>query len=296
MTTIRPPQTPLIPIGREPARREHIIEKLGDERAGAIPCPMLSMMVMEDLLVPDKDGNVTTDQLKKALDKVGISWLPRTGLAHFSVASVGDKEKGTLNLFDLFRSSIDHKGSLGPLQDGGFNQHLLDQLKSFSSDGVRLTIQDLAAAQLTRIKQEDGGVRDKAIGWAEISALTLVVGKGSPKALMLKDLDTIFKENRLPDDWKRPNVNSINLAWTVAKLAMSQNTSSAAARAEKGLREALDEPSRLDQTSMKGLAAMCPAGMRPSSKGVGIDEGEIHQLHANLAGDGQPGEAGASAS
>lgn len=72
---------------------------------------------------------------------------------------------------------------------------------------------------------------------------------------------------------------------------MSQNTSSAAARAEKGLRDALNEPARLDQTSMKGLAAMCPAGMRPSNQGVGIDASEIDQLHKGMADAGQQANA-----
>ena len=133
------------------------------------------------------------------------------------------------------------------------------------------------------MEQEGGGLRDKAIGLAEISAFILAVGKGRPKALQLKDLDTLFKDNRLPDDWQKKSVNTFNLSWSIAKLAMYQNTGSAAGRAEKGLRDALGEAERLDSTSMKGLSAMCPAGMRPNAGGAGIDEGEFNQLHQSVA-------------
>ena len=55
----------------------------------------------------------------------------------------------------------------------------------------------------------------------------------------------------------------------------------AGARAEKGLRDAMDERSPIDTPSMMGLGAMCPAGMRPKA-GEGATPGDVAKLHQNL--------------
>jgi hypothetical protein len=266
-----------------PQPRAHIETKMQDARASTIPCPMLSVLVMEDLIKPDRDGNVDLAQLKSAFEKVGFNRLQRVGLAHGGASALEGDSNKAINLFRLMGSSLDHKGSLGPLQNGGFNKQLLDDLKACSKDGKTLTLEDLSTAQELRMRAEGGGTRDKIIGRAEISALLLVFGKPNAdgqKAISLKDITTIFQDNRLPADFKKQDVSTLRLVWNMAQMAFMQHTT-AAGRADAGLKNALDTPRALDASSMKGLGAMCPAGMRPKG-GVGINPAELSTLHASM--------------
>ena len=79
------------------------------------------------------------------------------------------------------------------------------------------------------------------------------------------------------------SVSLLSVGWNALKLAWKQNVGSAGARAEKGLRDALSERSPVDVTSMMGLGAMCPAGMRPKG-GEGATPRDVGQLHASLHG------------
>ena len=279
MSTISKPSAAI------PMPRPHMVEKFGGNEAGSgLPCPMLSVLVNEGRLKPDADGRVSVDAMKAALKSVGISPAARLILAHGGAqASEGSFLDKTINLLKLQGSSLDHKGSLGPLQDGGFNQPYLDKLKTFSSNGSGITLEDLAVAQRVRLKEDGAGVRDKVIGYAELAAFIMVFGQKNSagvKELRLGDLDTIYKDNKLPADFEVRNINMFNLTSTILKLAVKQNTSSAASRAEKGLQEALGTAGRVDQTSMLSLGQMCPAGMRPKD-GVGAKGGELTALHAD---------------
>lgn len=265
-----------------PERRDHLADKFNNERAGTVPCPMISILLMEDRLVPDADGQVSVKELKKALEGVGIGTVPKHGLGTLSAFALeGSPFADKVNIFDLFGSSIDHKGSLGALQDGGWNQAFHDQVKACSKDGKTLTLEDLGTAQLIRLEQDDGGFKDKMIGRAEIAALMLVFGTPNAegvKSISLEDWDTIFKNNRLPDSWQKHTVNMTPLLWGMTKMAFKQNTT-AAGRAEKGLRDGLEMPQTLGaDMALLGLGAMCPAGMRPKG-GVGVSEQEINALH-----------------
>ncbi|MBI5498432.1 MAG: hypothetical protein HY904_25750 [Deltaproteobacteria bacterium] len=284
MSGISSSPRPSFPMQNLPQLRQHLVDKVGDARASAIPCPMLSVLVMEGMLTPDKDGNVQVTQLKEALNKMGLSTPAQLLLAHGGTLAIeGNAFANKLNLFKLYGSTLDHKGSLGPLQDGGFNQKYLDQLMSFSSDGKSLTLSDLSKAESLRMAQEQGGLRDKALGVVEIAALTMVFGtpnaKGE-KSLDLKDVVTLFKDNRIPDSFRSHDVGLTGVAWNAAKLAFQLDTT-AAGRAQAGLTRALDLPARLDASALKGLGAMCPAGMRPRN-GVGISEQEVGTLHRAL--------------
>ncbi len=269
-----------------PQGRPHLVEKFGGEsKASGLPCPMLSTLVNEGRLTPDKDGRVSVEQMKQALRSVGVSPLLQQVLAHGGAnASEGSFFKKTINLLKLENSTLDHKGSLGPLQGGGFNPEHLARLKSFSSNGTGVTIADLAAVQKMRLAEDGGGFRDKALGIVEIAAFVLIFGRtnaAGDKELSLKDLDTIYKDNKFPADFNAKNVNTFDVAWTSMKLAVAQNSSSAAARAEKGLRGALEMPERIDATSMISIGQMCPAGMRPKG-GVGATGADLAATHQAL--------------
>lgn len=279
-----------------PLRRDHLVEKFGgDERASGLPCPMLSVLVNEGRLKPDADGAVSVDAMKTALKSVGIWQASRAILAHGGASVTGGGPDKMINLLKLQGSTLDHKGSLGPLQDGGFNPGLLAQLKSFSSDGKGLSLEDIAVAEEVRMRQEDGGFGDKAIGYPELAAFIMIFGKTNAdgvKTVPLEDLDTIYRDNKFPADFEAGNINLFNLGWTMMKLAVAQNSSSAAARAEKGLRDALGEPARLDSSSMLGLGASCPAGMRPKG-GAGVTGDDMMKLHQSMqpAADAQASHA-----
>lgn len=282
---------------QEPEKRDHLIEKFGNERAGTVPCPMISILLMEDMLVPDADGNVSIRDLKKALGDMGISALPKHGLGTLAANALsGSPFAKEANIFDLFGSSIDHAGSLGALQDGGWNQEFHDQVKACSKDGKTLTLNDISTAQLIRLEQDDGGFKDKLIGRAEIAALMLVFGTPNAdgvKAISLEDWDTIFKDNKIPDSWNKHSVGALPLVWGMTKMAFMQNTT-AAGRAEKGLRDGLEMPQALGADSaLLGLGAMCPAGMRPKG-GVGVNENEINALHQSMIPDQEQGQSGAA--
>lgn len=288
---------PVLPQATQtaPQARPHMVEKFGgDPKASGLPCPMLSVLVNEGRLKPDATGSVSVDEMKAALKSVGISNTARLLLAHGGAsATEGSFFSKSINLLKLQGSSLDHKGSLGPLQDGGFNPQYLAQLKSFARNGTGITLEDLAVAEKVRMQQEGGGARDYAIGYAELAAFIMIFGKtnaAGEKELRLKDLDTIYKDNKFPKDFDVRDINMVNLTWTIMKLAVTQNSSSAAARASKGLREAFGENPRLDNTSMLSLGAMCPAGMRPKG-GAGATGGDIQKLHQSLQA-GQAGQTG----
>lgn len=269
-----------------PARRDHLIEKFGgDEKANGLPCPMLSTLVTEGMITPDENGEVSLDQLKGALQAVGLSTLTQKLLAHGGAKATDSLERGVLNLLKLETSNLEHEGSLGPLQDGGFRSELLEQLKSFSKDGETLTLDDVATAQKVRFEQDDAGVRAQALGIAELSAIFLVLGRPNGdgvKSLKLSDVDRLYRENKLPEDFQPERVGLLSVGWNAMKLAWKQNIGAAGARAEKGLREALGERGPMDATSMLGLGAMCPAGMRSNAGGVGATPGDVAQLHEGL--------------
>jgi len=85
-----------------PARRDHLVEKFGgNERASGLPCPMLSTLVNEDLLVPDENGEVSLDALKSALGAVGVTPFIQGVLASGGAKATGTTEKQVVNLLKL---------------------------------------------------------------------------------------------------------------------------------------------------------------------------------------------------
>ena len=209
-----------------PAPRPHLIEKFhGDPRASGLPCPVLSTLVNEDLLVPDENGEVTVTACKRALARIGVSPALQVALTRLGSDATGTTGRGVIRLLDLEGSALDHKGSLGPLQDGGFNQVFLDRLKSYSRDGKVLTIDDIAAAQRARQDEDNTDPAGRAIGYAEVAGLLLVFGQKTSSgklALSLDALDCLFKRNLLPKGFKPHRVGPLMVAATATQLAMKQ--------------------------------------------------------------------------
>jgi hypothetical protein len=197
----------------------------GDARASSIPCPMLSILVTEGLLGADQAGSVSLADLQRALQAVGLSPVQGFLLSHGASSSLNGDLNARINLFELAGGPLDHKGSLGPLQNGGFNPSRLDALLECSTDGETLTLQDLAAAEDRRMRADGGGLRDRLLGAVELSALLLIFGKPNKAgvlALALKDVVTIFKDNKLPVGFQAPHLSSVELGLNMARLALIQ--------------------------------------------------------------------------
>ena len=263
-------------------------ERLGnDPRAELIPCPAIKTLVREGLITPDANGRVDVAQLKQAFRTLGVTRPLTTVLGHGGAAAIeGEFNSKTLNVFKLFKSSLDHKGSMVHAPGEPFDQKLLDQLKSFSSDGVSLTIKDLAKAQDLRMKQEGASTKERVIGTVEAGLLIAVVGTvntNGDKSVKLADLDSFMKDNLLPADWKPRSASLTDVVWTAAKDAFAMLTGTAG-RADHGLRSALGADEPLNQSSMPGLVALCPTGGKPLA-GKGISVQEVGTLHASLAQD-----------
>lgn len=274
-----------------PQPRPHMEEKFaGDPRGSGVPCPVISTLVNEGRLVPNADGEVSIETLQTALMSLNIDSPTALFLAEGGARDTGTLEREVVNLLKLQGSPSDHRGSLGPLQDGGFNEHFLDQLKSFSEDGVSLTFEDLAAASKLRILQDGAdGVpvtqREQGIGAFEIAALFMVFGTvndAGVKVVSLDAVESLFRDNKLPEGYVPGAMVSTALVKDLSmQLAMKQNMGSAAARAERGFRDALEETPPVDTTSMLGLSAICPAGMRPQ-EGAGTTPADIGALHNDI--------------
>ena len=205
--------------------RPSIVDKLKDERADEIPCPMLRTLINEDILPVAADGTVTTKDLNKALKAVGVKFLPRMGLVFGAkqAAAAGGGLFATLaarefNIFSLYGSSLDHTGDTQILR-GGFNQEKLDQLLSYSSDGVNISLKDLARAQEDLVAAEPGK-KGQFVGAAELTALLTVFGRNNEegdKSLRKDEVVTIYKDNRFPKDWKRNPVGAFKLAMGIKR-------------------------------------------------------------------------------
>lgn len=268
------------------AFQDPMVDKLGREDAKNIPCPVIRTLINEELITPDKDGLVNTDQLNEALKTIGVGLVPRMGL----IAGVPKVEQNRgllsrlfgggdqyMNVYDLFNGPIDHKADTQTLR-GGFNQERFDLLKSFSSDGQSLSLKDLAKAQ-SHYLQEEPGTRGKIIGSAELTALLQVFGKpnaSGDRALSFDALESLFKENKLPEGFDAPNVGMLKLLGGMASMAFSRSATTATGRSHMGLSKALGNAENVDQSAIKGLGgALCPVGMQPSGVQAGQDQSAI---------------------
>lgn len=244
-----------------------IVDKLKDERADEIPCPMLRTLINEDVLPVAADGTVRIKDLNKALKKVGVKFLPRLGLVFGAkqAAAAGGGIFATLaarefNIFSLYGSSLDHTGDTQILR-GGFNQEKLDNLLRYSSDGENISLKDLARAQEDLVAAEPGK-KGQAVGAAELTALLLVFGRENAegdKSLRNDEVVTIFKDNRFPKGWKRNPVGAFKLGMGIKKFFDYQ-------------KDGPDGPSKTN-----GAKAQCPF---LQGKDFSVDEASVQ--HADV--------------
>ena len=187
-----------------------------------IICPFQRVAYNEGVLKVDENGNATN--LPEVLKEyAGAGW----GLT--KVANHAAKRLSTdgshwqalwadsYNLQDLEGSSLDHKADTQILR-GGFNQERLDKALGFSSDGERLTLEDLRRFQKSNLEEEPGR-HGEIFGAAELALLVKVFGRTDgtgTKFISNKDFTTIFKDNKWPEGWEPPKAGSTNFL-TVAQ-------------------------------------------------------------------------------
>jgi hypothetical protein len=248
-----------------------------------IPCPNLRTLVNEGWLTPDANGLVELDQLNKALERLGVEGLPKkvlVGGAQKATAKAvaerfGEMANHTFNIYALTGSNLDHPGDTRILR-GGFNPERLEWLLSFANEDGRIGIKELAPAQKEAVNDEDGKIRDRILGVAELTALCKVYGtidQNGEKTLSREAVRSLYEESRFPDEWraqleKSEKLGTVNpqktglfsLLGGVLRMAYEQ-IGTATGRAKEGMNVALGRDRQIDQTSAIGLGnGMCPAG------------------------------------
>ncbi|MBX3167902.1 MAG: hypothetical protein KF760_10845 [Candidatus Eremiobacteraeota bacterium] len=206
-------------------------DKLNNPKAALIPCPWWRTVINNDMVKVDSNGNVSMKDLRHALKATGVTFglregamlgikrvaaqlagAPTGGISGFMHAMCIDK----INVLDLPKSSLMHTGDSGTLRKG-FNQENLDRLLSFSSDGRRVTANDLADANKKQV-EADPGESGRKFGIAEYSILLNVFGKkdeDGQKYLTKEDLSRVFKNNQFPENWEKPKVGFFALGKSI---------------------------------------------------------------------------------
>jgi hypothetical protein len=261
-----------------------------DPQLRQIPCPVLRTLVNEGRLTPDAQGQVDLAQLNTALEQIGVGGIVRkvlVGGAHGqgkeqAARFLTKTADSTFNILRLTGGSLDHAGDTRILR-GGFNEERLKWLVSFSSDGKRLSIDDVARAQKAARTEEPAGFRGALLGVAELCAVMLVFGTPDArgvKGISNEALTSLYRDAKIPPGFEPRSVGGLELVATMAKVAFTQAFTTSG-RATMGMDKALGREELLDRTSAKGLqSAMCPAGMRPSTKPQPLSATEAQKLHS----------------
>lgn len=203
---------PYHPAPAAAPKRSALADKLNDDRADTIPCPVLRTLVNEGYLSVDQNGMVSIWQLRSALKKIGVGFLPRQALA---LAAKTAEATGFLsglaasefNIYHLAGGSLDHTGDTQILR-GGYQQARMDRLKGYSSDGVTITLSDMARAQKDQVRDEPGE-KGHRVGGFELTALLTLFGHENADGelyLTLDELVTLYRDNKFPADWDRRGV------------------------------------------------------------------------------------------
>ncbi len=209
-------------------------DKLGNPKAGLIPCPWWRTVINNDMVSVDAEGNVPIKDMRKAFKETGISFglreaaiigvkrvachmagVPTGGISGFMNVLNMDK----INVFDLPTSELMHNGDSGTLRHG-FNQGNLDRMLSYSSDGQRVTAKDLADANQKQM-EADPGEDGRKFGVAEYGILLNIFGKKDEhgqKYMTREDVTKVFKNNQFPDGWKKNKVGFWALGTTVKEM------------------------------------------------------------------------------
>jgi hypothetical protein len=227
-----PAQPPASDAHLDPRDPAGLADKLQDDRGAILPCPFWRVAINSGKIHLDKNGNATIKDVDKLLrDTAGIGFVTRK-LAMFGIKKVACELAGKptggisgfintlmvkdLPVLDLYKSSLMHTGDSGTLR-GGFHQENLDRLLSYSTDGERVTLTDLAAANKDQVKA-DPGDHGHQFGVAEFSIILDVFGrkdKAGERYLTKEDATDIFKHNVFPKDWKKPSVGAFTLGSTI---------------------------------------------------------------------------------
>lgn len=187
-----------------------------------IICPFLRTAYNEKALEVDEHGNA--HNLPEVLREfAGASWA-MTGIANHAAKKLsadGNWEAfkaDSFNLQDLIGSTLDHTGDSRILR-GGFNQERLDAALSFSTDGERLTLADLRRFQEANLSEEPGK-RGEIFGAAEFSLIVKTFGRTDAmgtRFIRNQDFVSLFKDNKWPQDWERPQPGSLNF-WSTGMI------------------------------------------------------------------------------
>lgn len=189
-----------------------------------IICPFQRVAYNEGALKVAADGTVSN--LPEVLRKYAGASLAMTAIANHAAKKLtagsdwGALTSSTYNMQDLAHSSLDHLADTRILR-GGFNQERLDKALSFSSDGQRLTLNDLRAFQQANLAEEPGK-NGETFGGAEFALLVKTFGRVDAegnKFMRNEDFVTIFKDNKWPKDWEPPARGSLNVLSTVGAVA-----------------------------------------------------------------------------
>ena len=185
---------------------------ISQENFDKILCPILRIGVRAGLLDPDQDGWVASKKVRNLLDYVGIK--PKSGVAKLLImlgeSTTKEKRSNAIHLTAFKGTFLDHGSESCILNNpSGFSQERLDYLKSFSSDGERLTEKDLAKAANAFndhpvIKARFIGNRIETLELASILELLGRTDNNGKKYFLLKDVDSIWKHSEFPEGWTRP--------------------------------------------------------------------------------------------
>lgn len=197
--------------------RSPLATKLNDDRADSIPCPVLKTLVNEGYLTPDAEGKVSIWQLRGALKKIGVGFLPRQALALAAKTAeatgfLSGLAASELNLYHLQGGSLDHTGDTQILR-AGYQEDRMQRLLGYSSDGTTVTLSDLARAQKDQIRDEPGE-KGRIVGGFELTALVTLFGheNADGELYLTKDeLVTLYRDNEFPKDWQRRGVGAWKL-------------------------------------------------------------------------------------
>jgi hypothetical protein len=172
-----------------------------------ILCPFIGTCVNEGKLELDDNGMAEIKQLNHILAGVA-TFLPRlvlTGAA--GIAHAGFFKGWTAKKFDpvedLKDSFLDHRGDLRILR-GGFSQERLDQALSYSTDGMTLTLGDIARAKKA-MREDRPGLRGHVLGLTELPVLLLVFGKENEKgdlSMSKEAFSRLYRDRRFPKAWE----------------------------------------------------------------------------------------------
>jgi hypothetical protein len=194
-------------------------------KADKIPCPAMLTFYNNGMMNPDEDGNVTTAELDKVLESVGVSAFVRGMLGRSADDSDGLRDC-KFDLFALRDSSLDHSGSTGVRDPEVDPEKLETALLKFSENG-RMYVEHFAAAANHGEKHDPGikGTLTQTLDFAALLELFGRVDEDGKRYLTDQDVRGLWMDGKFPEGWQpRPNceVGAGDLALGVAKMVLGR--------------------------------------------------------------------------